>query len=34
LYPSETKILLFALGLNITIYCLIYFKISYYFKNK
>jgi len=33
-YPSETKILLFALGLNITIYCLIYFKISYYFKNK
>jgi len=34
LYSSETKILLFALGLNITIYCLIYFKISYYFKNK
>ena len=33
-YPSETKILLFALGLNITIYCSIYFKISYYFKNK
>jgi UDP-N-acetylmuramyl pentapeptide phosphotransferase/UDP-N-acetylglucosamine-1-phosphate transferase len=34
LYSSETKILLFFLGLNITIYCLIYFKISYYFKNK
>ena len=34
LYPSETKILLFALVFNISIYCLVYLKISYYFKNK
>jgi len=34
LYSSETKILLFILGLNITTYCLIYFRISYYFQNK
>ena len=33
LYPSNTEILIFILGLNIMFYCLIYYKISNFFRN-